>query len=378
MTSKKIRVLIVDDSALIREIISDFVSEQSDMEVAGTAVDGRDAVRMFGQVNPDVVTLDVQMPIMDGLETLGKILAKRPVPVIMVSAQTKLGADVTLKALDQGALDYVAKPDGMLGAKECLGGDLMRKIRTMAGTDVASVLQKRRQRVVDREERRKKNKLATQSRVIAKPQESEHSKHLADKVIVIGISTGGPPALTSLFESLSTPVPPIVIVQHMPANFTGPFAERLNTLTDITVKEAATGDCLEPNHAYVAPGGYHLHVRRFGKTGKLLVQDGELVSGHKPSADVMFETVAQLYGDRCLALIMTGMGRDGADGCGEIKAAGGYVLGQDQASSDVYGMNKVAFIEGHVDRQFSLDEAAGNIIIQMKRLWAPTLTSASG
>lgn len=201
------------------------------------------------------------------------------------------------------------------------------------------------------------------------------TEHFNDKCIAIGISTGGPPALATLLERLAPPLPPIVIVQHMPAQFTLPFAARLDSLSRLTVKEAETGDLLQPNYVYVAPGGQHLEIRRHGLSGKLLVRAGNPVSGHRPSVDVMLASAAGVFGPRCLGMIMTGMGRDGADGCRALRAAGGYVLGQDETSSDVYGMNKVAMLEGNVDRQFSLDAAAGVLLQQMKRLWAPKLAT---
>jgi two-component system chemotaxis response regulator CheB len=191
---------------------------------------------------------------------------------------------------------------------------------------------------------------------------------LAAKCVAIGISTGGPPALAQLFETLRLPMPPIVVVQHMPPSFTKPLAWRLDSLSDLSIKEAAQGDVLEPNHVLVAPGGKHLQVRRLGGAVKVVIRDGPVVSGHKPSVDVMMNSVAEAFGTGCLGVIMTGMGRDGADGCRAIRAAGGYVIGQDESTSDVYGMNKVAYVEGNVDRQFALDEAAAVIAHQVRRL----------
>ncbi len=233
----------------------------------------------------------------------------------------------------------------------------------MAGSDVQQILRIRRERA----QRAKARSVKQSVTPTATPTES--SIQLADKIIALGISTGGPPALSVLFEHLHPPVPPIVIVQHMPESFTKAFAWRLNSLSPFNIKEAETGDLLKPDHVYVAPGGKHLHLIPSGKQVKCRVRDGDFVSGHRPSVDVMMRGAAELYGNRALGVIMTGMGRDGADGCGTIRAAGGFVLGQDEGSSDVYGMNKVAMVEGHVDRQFSLDEAAGTIMVQIKRLW---------
>lgn len=186
--------------------------------------------------------------------------------------------------------------------------------------------------------------------------------------IAIGVSTGGPPALTRLFAALAPPLPPIVVVQHMPEMFTGPFAARLNAISSLTVKEAKDDELLAPNCAYVAPGGKQLTVRRRAESGVIEIRDGDFVSGHKPSVDVMMASVAAAYGNRCVGVIMTGMGRDGADGCGAIRAAGGFVLGQDEQSSDVYGMNKVAFMEGAVDLQTPLDRLAEAIVVRAGQL----------
>jgi len=190
--------------------------------------------------------------------------------------------------------------------------------------------------------------------------------------VAIGISTGGPPALAQLFSAIRPPMPPIIVVQHMPASFTKPLAWRLNTLSELTVSEAATGDVLTPNQVLIAPGGKHLKVRRVDGAVKAVITDGSVVSGHKPSVDVMMASVVEAYGSGCLGVIMTGMGRDGADGCRAIRAAGGIVIGQDEASSDVYGMNKVAFVEGNVYRQFALNDAATVIAYHVRRLRAVT------
>jgi len=306
------------------------------------------------------------MPRKDGLETLQELLARYPVPVIMVSSLTQLGADATFKALDYGALDYIAKPQGGMPDKAAFGNELVRKIRSVAGSGVRRILKIRRDRTERKMQRGK----------VAQPKETAADlNHLADKCVTIGTSTGGPPALTSLFESIHGPVPPIVVVQHMPGTFTKPFAWRLNSISSLSIKEAETGDVLKPDHVYIAPGGQHLELVKRGHQVRCKVRDGDSVSGHKPSADVMMQSAARIYGDKCLGAIMTGMGRDRADGCQAIRTAGGYVLGQDEASSDVYGMNKVAFVEGHVDRQFNLDEAAGTFMNQVKRLWGSAKVS---
>lgn len=363
-----VRVLVVDDSALMREMICDFLAGAPGIEVVGTAANGRKALEMLDSAKPDVVTLDVQMPEMDGLATLDEILKRRPLPVIMVSSLTTRGADITLDALDRGALDYVAKPEGGGPAVHAaLRDELVRKVRTMAGTDVTRMLQIRRARA-DRLKQRPVQLLPQTS--VAKPFTA--APQYADKCIALGISTGGPPALSSLFQSSRGPLPPIVVVQHMPPDFTKAFAWRLNSISPLTVKEAESGDVLQPNYVYIAPGGKHLSLRKDTSGVKCVIRDGELVSGHKPSVDVMMKSAAEIYGNRCIGVVMTGMGRDGSDGCRAIRKAGGFTLGQDEASSDVYGMNKVAFVEGNVDKQFHLDDAASTIAAQVRKLFDRT------
>jgi two-component system chemotaxis response regulator CheB len=362
MSPRVIRVLVVDDSALVREIICDFIRAAPGLEVAGTACDGKEALSLLDKVQPDVVTLDVQMPNMNGLETLDAILQRHPVPVIMVSSLTQLGANITLEALDRGAMDYVAKPESGTELDAALNRELIRKIRAMAGTDVRRMLKIRKERAA-------RVQAGVRQLTASRAKNDIPSQELANKCIAIGISTGGPPALTTLFQTLEAQLPPIVVVQHMPPHFTKPLAWRLNSNSKLAIKEAESGDVLQPNHVYIAPGGRHLSLHEHSGQVKVALRDSEPMSGHKPSVDVMMKAAAQIYGSRCLGVIMTGMGRDGSDGCKEVRDRGGYVLGQDEASSDVYGMNKVAYIEGNVDRQFGLDEAAAVISQSVKRLW---------
>jgi two-component system chemotaxis response regulator CheB len=349
----------------MRRVIGDSVTAAG-LDLVATAASGEEAIEKFQALKPDVVTLDVQMPGMDGLTALDKLLAIQPVPVIMVSSLTQRAADVTLNALDRGAIDYVAKPENAAQAEKVLGDELIRKIRAAYGADVARVMQIRKRRRPIR---------PTDAAQKAAAASSKHSSaEDVDRLcIAIGISTGGPPALTHLFESLTPPMPPIVVVQHMPGQFTGPFSKRLDNISDLSIKEAESGDVLEKNHVYVAPGGLQLHLLQRGRITKIDVQDGEPVSGHKPSVDVMMNDAARIFGERCLGVVMTGMGRDGSDGCRAIKQAGGYVLGQDQQSSDVYGMNKVAFTEGNVHEQFSLDDAAAVLTASLAKLGCAAL-----
>ncbi|WP_254510152.1 protein-glutamate methylesterase/protein-glutamine glutaminase [Anatilimnocola floriformis] len=356
---KIIRVLVVDDSPLMRELIRDVLTNERGIEVVGTAASGAEALIKVVELRPDIVTLDIQMPGMDGLQTLAALLAERPIPVIMVSSLTQRAAQITLQALDCGALDYVPKPENPSAAHRPFRDELLHKLRAMAGADVDRVLRIRQAR-------------AQQTvRQVARPS-AGISNAYQDCCIALGISTGGPPALSELFQSLAPSLPPIVVVQHMPANFTGPFARRLDTISALSIKEAETGDVLRNNQVLIAPGGRHLRLQRQGSEVVAVIEDSDPVSGHRPSIDVMMRDASAAFGSRCLGIIMTGMGYDGAQGCAAIRAAGGYVLGQDQATSDVYGMNRVAAINGDVDRQFALPELPGLIVQNSARLFGRT------
>jgi len=358
MPLEDIRVLVVDDSAVSRAIICDQIEAAPGMSVAGRAHDGHAALEKVAALHPDVITLDLQMPGMDGLAVLDAVLAANPIPVIMVSSLTYAGAAVTLDALEGGAVDYVPKPErGSRG--QAFADELISKIRGAAGMDVRRMMASRKRRSIV---------VKSLERPVVKSSADACPEELADKCVALGISTGGPPALTRLLAELRPPMPPIVVVQHMPPQFTGPLAARLNSISALSVREADQSDALEPNTVLIAPGGKHLEVVRRGDCARASVRDGETVSGHKPSVDVMMASAARTFGPNCLGVIMTGMGRDGANGCRAIRKAGGYVLGQDEASSDVYGMNKAAFIEGSVDQQFALSDAAAVIARQLRRL----------
>jgi two-component system, chemotaxis family, protein-glutamate methylesterase/glutaminase len=367
MKENRTRVLVVDDSAVVRRLLCDRIGDAPDLMVAGTARDGRDALDKVASLHPDVITLDLQMPGMDGLAVLDAVLNSAPIPVIMVSALTRAGAAVTLDALDRGAVDYVAKPDTKSGDRSGFEEELVAKIRSAACMDVARMMAARKRRRVP--VRTAPERPAAKSPAAVCPEE------LADKCVAIGISTGGPPALTRLLSELRPPMPPIVIVQHMPPQFTGPLAARLDTVSALSVREAVQGDVLRPNEVLLAPGGKHLEVVRRGTAVKVNIVDGEPVSGHKPSVDIMMTSAAKAFGPNCLGVIMTGMGRDGANGCRAIRQGGGFVLGQDESSSDVYGMNKVAFIEGNVDHQMALSDGATAITQRVRRLGCATTTA---
>ena len=338
-----VRVLVVDDSALMRRLLSDLLGDAPGIEVVGTARDGREAVLKAAQLKPDVVTLDVEMPEVSGLDALPAILAVHPVPVVMVSALTQEGAEVTLRALELGAVDFLPKPTRNQLAEVRASGDLLiAKIKSAAESRVLG----------------NRRAPASSSRLAASASPPSTSAPSVDGLIVIGISTGGPQALTRVIPLLRPPLPPIVIVQHMPAQFTGVFAERLGRTSALKVKEAAEGDLLTPNRVLVAPGGRHLTLTGLPPRVRVALSDpsAPAVSGHRPSVDVLFQSAAKLYQAATVGVIMTGMGRDGVEGCKAIQAAGGLTLGQDEETSVVYGMNKAAFLESAVAAQFPLDD----------------------
>jgi two-component system, chemotaxis family, protein-glutamate methylesterase/glutaminase len=363
MPQEEIRILVVDDSAVSRAIICDQIESAAGMSVAGRARDGRTALEKIAALHPDVVTLDLQMPGMDGLAVLDAMLATNPIPVIMVSSLTYAGAAETLDALERGAVDYVPKPEKGGVRDQAFAEELLAKIRGAVNVDVRRMIALRKKRGAA---------VRLPDRPVVKATADSCPEDLADKCVALGISTGGPPALSRLLAELRPPMPPMVVVQHMPPHFTGPLAARLNALSPLSVREANDTDTLEPNCVLIAPGGKHLEIARRGGRVRASTRDGEVVSGHKPSVDVMMLGAAEAFGPNCLGVIMTGMGRDGVNGCRAIRKAGGYVLGQDEASSDVYGMNKVAFVEGNVDQQFALSDAAATITRQVRRLGGVT------
>src|SRR5262245_664936 len=341
LMGKPVRVLIVDDSAVIRQLLSNLLSADPEIEVVGVAADPFIARERIKALNPDVVTLDVEMPNMDGITFLRKIMALRPMPVIMISTLTQSGAETTLEALEIGAVDFVAKPSH----------------------DVANTL------AAIAEELQAKVKAAAQVRVgahrVHAPVRSSRPVRPArpsDKIIFIGASTGGVEALKAVLMGLPSECPPILITQHMPPRFTTAFAERLNRECPMTVSEAAHNDLLEPNHVYIAPGSHHLELIRSGSHLRCGLNEGPPVSGHRPSVDVLFRSAARLAGSRAVGVILTGMGKDGAEGMLELRQAGGSTLGQDEASSLIYGMPRVAYERGGVMRQCSLAQMPDAIL----------------
>lgn len=344
---KKISVLVVDDSAVIRSLFKQMLNAQPDIEVVDTAEDPYEAREKIKRLNPQVVTLDIEMPKMDGLSFLEKIMSLRPMPVIMVSSLTQKGAQETMRALEIGAIDCVSKPvsGGLDNSLENIATELAEKVRAAAQANLSVMAA-----------------TALHSKKDEKKISFSPSSSMDTFIIAIGSSTGGVEALREIFKTLPNNLPPIVIAQHMPAQFTASFAARLNTLTDITVCEAQHGQILKHGHAYVAPGGRHLKIVRIDKTLKVQLTDEATVSGHRPSVDVLFSSVAKAVGSQSLGIILTGMGRDGANGLLEMKNLGAHTIGQNEASCVVYGMPRCAAEAGAVNVQCSLEKIPAKIV----------------
>lgn len=330
-----VRVLIVDDSPTMRGLISAALRRDPEIEVVGAAADPLEARALIKELNPDVITLDVEMPNMNGLEFLEKIMRLRPMPVVMVSTLTQAGADVTLAALEMGAVDAVGKPSAGVTAMEAFA-DLGEKVKTAARSQV-----------------RTRTPLAP-----AAPRADYHAA--PDHILAIGASTGGVEALLTILSAFPADCPATVVTQHMPATFTRSFAQRLDKASAARVQEAWDGAPVEPGCIYIAPGG-EAHLEVSGVVPRCRLTHGETVSGHRPSVDVLFRSVARLKRPMT-GVILTGMGRDGARGLLEMREAGASTLGQDQASSVVYGMPRVAFEVGAVQRQLPLSRMASAIL----------------
>ncbi len=345
-----IRVLIVDDSALIRGIMTEILSDDPAIEVVGTAPDPYIARDKIKSLQPNVLTLDVEMPKMDGLTFLQKLMAARPMPVVMVSSLTEQGAETTMQALESGAVDFVTKPSvDIRQGLEDLAHQITSKVKIAAQATV-----KKRTPPADCEARIKN--LAAQSAMIK----------TTDSIIAIGASTGGTEALREFLEVLPPNTPPILMTQHMPERFTNTFADRLNQLCQIRVKEAQDGESVIPGQALLAPGNFHMELRRSGARYYVTLNQDAPVNRHRPSVDVMFRSVAQYAGSNSVGIILTGMGNDGAAGMLEMKQAGSMNFAQDENSCVVFGMPKEAIKAGGVDRILPLAELPGALLTHLR------------
>jgi two-component system chemotaxis response regulator CheB len=347
--STKTRVVVVDDSALVRGLLAEIIDRQPDMTCIGAAADPLVAREMIRNLNPDVITLDVEMPRMDGIDFLSRLMRLRPMPVVMVSTLTERGADVTLKALELGAVDFVAKPKiGVADGLRQLGADITDKIRTAAKARV--------------------HRLAAPAATApgappAKPVTMASLGRLStEKIIFIGASTGGTEATREVLVNLPADCPAVMITQHMPPGFTKSYAARLNSLCRIRVAEAQDGERVLPGHAYIAPGGLHLSVERSGANYIARVQDGEPVNRHKPSVEVLFDSAARVVGRNALGVMLTGMGGDGARAMRTMRDAGSYNLVQDEHSCVVFGMPREAINHGAASEVLPLTQIAPKLV----------------
>jgi two-component system, chemotaxis family, protein-glutamate methylesterase/glutaminase len=333
-----IRVLVVDDSAFMRRIIGEAINEQPDMDLVGTATGGLDALVKVEKLQPDVVTLDVEMPEMDGLTALRHLMARYPRPVVMVSNVTQQGAITTVRALAIGAVDFVAKPSGSISLDFArVREDLVRKIRIAATARVS----------------------ASPAPLPVYAPKPISLPGAIDRLVVIGSSTGGPKALSVLVPALPNDGrTAYLVVQHMPAGFTKSLAERLDSLSQVTVREAAAGDRLSPGVALVAPGDVHLRV---GAAWSVELNDGPRIHGVRPSLDVALESAARAFGPRCVAVVLTGMGQDGATGAEAVRKAGGYVLAEAESTCVVWGMPRAVVERGMANQVVPLDDMAAAV-----------------
>ena len=348
MSAQPVRVLVVDDSALMRKLIPQILETDNSIQVVGTAMDGNFGLKKISELKPQVITLDLEMPGMGGLDMLKEIMRGHRIPVIVVSSHSTQGASITLKALSLGAFDFVAKPSDVAQRMQEVGRELISKI-----------------------------KAAAQSRGIPlhaaeefplptpRPKGKAGGNKAPTKIVAIGISTGGPQSLQYLLSQLPPDFPgSVVVVQHMPEGFTDMFARRLDEICSLRVKEAQSGDLLLAGRVLICPGSRHLKVKRLPLGDIAILSDDPQVNGHRPSADVMFKSVAEEFGPHGLGLLMTGMGEDGAHGLGLIKAAGGMTIAQGEQSCVVFGMPKAAIERGHAMRVVELEALASTLQAQ--------------
>jgi len=355
MNEPKIRVLIVDDSAVVRQTLSEVLSSDPDIQVIATASDPFVAAERIAEQAPDVITLDIEMPRMDGLTFLQKIMSQHPIPVIICSSLAEAGAQSTLKALEYGAVDIIAKP--RLGSKRFLEESSVILCEAVKAAAKARLSVHTVSRTIQPK--------LTADAVLARGAGGAMLE-TTEKVVVIGASTGGTEALRSLLEALPPDAPGIVIVQHMPEVFTRAFANRLDGLCRISVKEAESNDTVLRGRALIAPGNHHALLKRSGARYYVDIKDGPLVSRHRPSVDVLFRSAARYAGPNAVGVIMTGMGDDGARGMLEMKEAGAATIAQDEATSVVFGMPNEAIKRGAVDTILPLEAIAETILIRTR------------
>ena len=389
-----IRVLIADDSAFMRKVLSDMFNRQSDFEVAGTAINGRDTIDKVKKLNPDLLTLDVTMPVMDGLNALAIIMEECPLPVVMVSSTTQAGTDATVRALALGAVDFISKAGGPISKIDAIEAELLAKCRAaakahvskfrMTGADARPLIYRHptaEPPAMKKIEVRRKTGLVLGQKPVINKVPSKLAPQVepamtatfspgspSKKLVVIGTSTGGPQALQTVITRLPGNLPcGVVVVQHMPPGFTKSLAERLNAISEISVKEAEHDDIIKPGQVYIAPGDYHLRiVPGLGASRKISLSKEPPVGNHRPAVNVMYDSAAE-FGKDVIAVIMTGMGSDGCIGMKKLKAQGGYAIAQDEQSCVVYGMPKAVVDAGLADEIRPLTKIAEAIVEAVRR-----------
>ena len=402
-----IRVLVVDDSAFMRNAISSYLTQDAGIEVVGTARDGVDCLEKVKQLQPDVITLDLEMPRMDGLETLKQLMSTTPLPVIMISSLTEFGAEATLKAMEAGAMDFI--PKTMANDKEAFGDEIRRKVKLLARRKAFIRLKYSAQR-----QSRKPSPLPPTPPPTPAPPTSRFSSPTppapprsgsslsrpagtgmlhggsfssgqgtttatrsvqtsnarcrgARDIVVIGVSTGGPPVVQKILSALPANLPACILVaQHMPASFTGPFAKRLDGVCALSVTEAVNGDKLVNGHVYICPGGRHIGIQMRGPLAEVLVTDEPKSALYKPTVNLLMETAGKCMGRRVLGVMLTGMGSDGVDGARVLKEKGGWLIAQSEATCVVYGMPKAVVDAGLADQVVDADDIAEQIIAAVK------------
>ena len=343
---REIRVLIVDDSALVCKILKERLSRESGIEVVGTAPDPYGARDKIVQLRPDVMTLDVEMPRMNGVEFLRRLMPQYPIPVVMVSSLTKRGTRIAIESLEAGAVDFVTKPSVDLGhGLDNMLMELCTKIKIASTANVSHWKKKRLQ-------------LPSEKRIIP----VKEFKKSEEKVIAIGASTGGIEAITEIVSKFPAETPGVVIVQHMPPMFTTMFADRLNTKSAMLVKEAADGDMIKPGLALVAPGDKHLQIEKSGSRLRVKIYEDDKVCGHRPSVEVLMQSTAKYVGINAIGIMLSGMGSDGANGMVAMRNAGARTIAQDEATSVVFGMPKEAYQRGGAERLMPLQKIAAEVI----------------
>ncbi|MGN1055232.1 MAG: chemotaxis response regulator protein-glutamate methylesterase [Comamonas sp.] len=361
--NRKIRVIVVDDSALVRSLLAEIINRQPDMECIGTANDPLVAREMIREKNPDVITLDVEMPKMDGIDFLGRLMRLRPMPVVMISTLTERGAEVTMRALELGAVDFVAKPRvGVANGLQQLASEIVDKIRVASVAHVHRSVERAAAAAA-------RSASPAHAHAPAAPVSSATllGRLSTEKLIAIGASTGGTEAIKEVLTHMPADAPAIVITQHMPAGFTTSFAARLNSLCQITVKEATHGERLLPGHAYIAPGGKQFAISRSGANYVAVVDEqAPPVNRHKPSVEVLFKSVAHFAGRNAFGVMLTGMGADGAVAMREMKDAGSYNYVQDEASCIVFGMPREAIAHGAADEVLPLTQIAPALLSKLR------------